>query len=129
MTTTQTPSRQARNIAAALYVHAGGPDEQVNLDEILHTAEGCARGINDLLEWLEANPDASEEQIQREAYECGKRHLDVKQLRTFFSSIYLMLLANPDGPRLGLTVRITGSELFVRQIRTRLADPFGWLSC
>lgn len=122
------PSREARNIAAALYVHAGNPDEDVDLAAIMETAEGCARGINDFLTWLEAHPSATEEEIQFEAYECGKRHLPVKQLRTFFSSVYLMLLAKPDGPRLGLTVAVTGVEPFVRQVRMRLNDPFGWVN-
>jgi lysyl-tRNA synthetase class I len=121
-------SRQARNIAAALYAHSGKPNEEVDLRAIMETAQGCAKGINDFLTWLEANTSATEEEIQFEAYECGKRHLPVNQLRIFFSSVYLMLLAKPDGPRLGLTVRLTGVEPFVQQIRKRLADPFGWLN-
>lgn len=121
-------AKHTRNVAAALYVHAGKPDEEVDIVALRQTAEGCARGINDFLAWLEMNPAATEEEIQFEAYECGKRYLPNNQLRTFFSSVYLMLLAKPDGPRLGLTVSITGVEPFVGQIRKRLNDPFGWLN-
>ncbi len=120
--------RQARNLAAAMYVHAGKHDDAVNIDAILNTALGCAKGINDFIAWLEANPRATEQEIQREAYECGKRYLPLNEIRMFFSSIYLMLLANPEGPRLGLTVTITGVEPFVKQIRARLNDPFGWMN-
>lgn len=126
--TTLVDPREVRNLAAALYVHAGKPDDEVDLAAIQQTAAGAVTGMHQLLDWLEANPTASEEAIQYEAYECGKRNLPVNQLKTFFSCFYLMLLAKPDGPRLGLMVRATGIELFVNRIRTRLKDPFGWLN-
>jgi len=122
-------SRETRNMAAAMYPHLPiDPKSPIDLNALLETADGAVRGIHELLAWLEMNPNASEEEIQFEAYECGKRNLPIKQLRQFFSCIYLMLLAKPDGPRIGLTVRITGVENFVRHIRTRLADPFGWVN-
>jgi lysyl-tRNA synthetase class I len=127
MSNNNNQTREVRNMAAALYVHAGGPEEEVDLQSIMKTAEGCVAGINELLAWLENNPNATEEQIQFEAYECGKRNLPVSELRLFFSSIYLMLLGRPEGPRIGITVALTGSKLFVQKIRERMSDPFGWL--
>jgi lysyl-tRNA synthetase, class I len=66
--------------------------------------------LEDLRKVLDTFDASSEsEAIQFEIYEIGKRH-DFPDLRTWFRSLYEILLGQPDGPRMGTFVKLYGLD-------------------
>ena len=78
-------------------------------------------GLEDLAATLAALPPSQPaEAIQNAVYEVGKRHA-FPDLRTWFLSLYQVLLGQQDGPRFGNFVAIYGVPETVALIETALA--------
>jgi lysyl-tRNA synthetase class 1 len=71
------------------------------------TERTALEDLRKVLDTFDASSDA--EAIQFEIYEVGKRH-DFPDLRTWFKSLYEILLGQPDGPRMGTFVKLYGLE-------------------
>lgn len=62
----------------------------------------------------------SEETIQSEIYEVGKRYYQLTDLRYFFKAVYEILLGQSDGPRMGMFVKLYGRQNTINLINTIL---------
>ena len=76
--------------------------------------------LEDLAGALEAMTDSSAEAIQNTVFAVGNRH-PFADLRSFFSSLYQVLLGQPEGPRFGGFVALYGISETVGLIRSALA--------
>ncbi len=77
--------------------------------------------LEDLMRELEALPvDSSAENIQNRVYEVGKRH-DFENLRTWFKTLYEVLLGQEQGPRMGSFIALYGLAAFKNLLRRALA--------
>ncbi len=77
--------------------------------------------LTELAEALEALPaDADAEAIQTEVYEVGKRH-PFPDLKTWFRTLYEVLLGQAQGPRMGSFIALYGREETIALIRRVLA--------
>jgi len=65
----------------------------------------------------ELPPDASAEDLQMEVYEIGKRH-DFPDLKSWFQTLYEVLLGQTTGPRIGSFIALYG----VSETRQLIAD-------
>jgi lysyl-tRNA synthetase class 1 len=78
--------------------------------------------LADLAETLRRLPDdADAELLQNEVYECGKRHLPQAELRSWFKTLYEVLLGSEQGPRMGAFIKLYGRDNVVRLIERALA--------
>lgn len=76
--------------------------------------------LEDLATTLAALPDSSAETIQNAVFEVGKRH-PFADLRTWFASLYQILLGQQEGPRFGVFVALYGIPETIALIRSALA--------
>ena len=77
--------------------------------------------LDDLARVLTALPaDADAEAIQTQVFEVGKRHA-FPDLRSWFKSLYEILLGQDQGPRMGSFIKLYGRDETVRLIRRALA--------
>jgi lysyl-tRNA synthetase class 1 len=83
-----------------------------------------AAALAELEHWLAAHPDADADAIQFEVYELGKRH-GFEPLRSWFQSLYEILLGSPQGPRMGTFFAVYGVENSRRLIANALVEPVG----
>jgi lysyl-tRNA synthetase class 1 len=60
--------------------------------------------INELVNFLNQNPEAPAEQIEKEIYEVGRRHYD--KPGKIFPLLYKVLLGQKQGPRLGVFIKL-----------------------
>lgn len=79
------------------------------------------KALEELLEWLKANPNADAEAIQTEVYEIGKRH-EFKPLRAWFQALYEILLGSAQGPRMGTFIALYGIGNSQTLIESALRD-------
>lgn len=77
--------------------------------------------LRDLRDWLQAHESASEDAIQTEVYEIGKRH-GFQPLRAWFQALYEILLGSSDGPRMGTFVALYGIANSIRLLDAALAS-------
>jgi len=76
--------------------------------------------LRELAERLQAFPStASAEDIQMEVFEVGKRH-DFADLRSWFGTMYEVLLGQKEGPRMGSFIALYGIENTRTLIREKL---------
>jgi lysyl-tRNA synthetase, class I len=76
--------------------------------------------LEDLAETLAGLPDSSAETIQNAVFEVGKRH-PFPDLRSWFGSLYQVLLGQQEGPRFGGFVALYGIPETIALIRSALA--------
>lgn len=76
--------------------------------------------LAELDRWLAGHPDADAEAIQFEVYETGKRH-GFDPLRSWFQSLYEILLGTSQGPRMGTFFALYGIDNSRRLIEAALA--------
>ena len=69
-----------------------------------------------LMEWLEAHPAASAEEIERQIYDLGRAHYD--KPGNIFPLLYRVLLGQERGPRLGAFIRLATPEKIVAALRS-----------
>jgi len=60
--------------------------------------------LSALIDWLDANPGASAEEIERQIYDLGRAHYD--KPGNIFPLLYRVLLGQERGPRLGAFIRL-----------------------
>jgi lysyl-tRNA synthetase class 1 len=72
-----------------------------------------------LVAWLEANPAAPAEEIERQIYDLGRAHYD--KPGNIFPLLYRVLLGQERGPRLGAFIRLATPEKIVQALRSHLA--------
>lgn len=96
------------------------PDPVQGLRERVSTFETQARGLMEDISSLEG-----EEAFQFAFYERAKAAFgtDGASIREFFRMLYLVVLGQPNGPRWGQFVALTGRDEFVALLRTRLDNP------
>jgi len=68
-----------------------------------------------LFDWLEANPGASAEEIERQIYDLGRAHYD--KPGNIFPLLYRVLLGQERGPRLGAFIRLATPEKIADALR------------
>jgi lysyl-tRNA synthetase class 1 len=76
--------------------------------------------LQDLAETLAALPDSTAETIQNAVFDVGKRH-PFPDLRTWFASLYQILLGQQEGPRFGGFVALYGLPETIALIQSTLA--------
>jgi len=76
--------------------------------------------LEDLATTLAALPEGTVETIQNAVFEVGKRH-PFPDLRTFFATLYQVLLGQQEGPRFGGFVALFGIPETIALISTALA--------
>ena len=76
--------------------------------------------LEDLAATLALTPSRSADDIQNVVFEVGKRH-PFPELRSFFSSLYQILLGQQDGPRFGGFVALFGVPETIALINSALA--------
>ena len=113
------------SILAFLFVKIYKEDPNAELpDELKVTTtnflNGCADVLSTLKDWM------TEEQIQWHMYEIGKVHygIEKKQLKEWFSHLYLLTYGQPSGPRWGTWIEIFGVDGFKKLLTDRLNKPF-----
>jgi lysyl-tRNA synthetase, class I len=67
------------------------------------------------IDWLEANPEASAEEIERQIYDLGRAHYD--KPGNIFPLLYRVLLGQERGPRLGAFIRLATPQRVVALLR------------
>ena len=83
--------------------------------------------IKSCQELLLLQEDMDEETVKFRVYEIGKSYYGEKELRTWFSHLYLLLLKEEKGPRLPTFIMLIGINNFKDKISQRLSNPFlGW---
>jgi lysyl-tRNA synthetase class 1 len=75
--------------------------------------------LEDLAATLAQLPDSSAETIQNAVFEVGKRH-PFPDLRTWFGSLYQVLLGQQEGPRFGGFVALYGVRETIALIQSAL---------
>lgn len=68
-----------------------------------------------LMDWLDANPHASAEEIEREIYDLGRAHYE--KPGNIFPLLYKVLLGQERGPRLGAFIRLATPEKISSALR------------
>ncbi len=82
--------------------------------------------LQDLIETLRELPrDSSPEQTQEAVYEVGKRYLSQSELKTWFQTLYEVLLGQQRGPRWGAFIELSGRETIIRRIDAALRGVVG----
>jgi lysyl-tRNA synthetase class 1 len=71
-----------------------------------------------LIDWLDANPDASAEEIERQIYDLGRAHYD--KPGNIFPLVYRVLLGQERGPRLGAFIRLATPLKIAQALRSHL---------
>jgi lysyl-tRNA synthetase class 1 len=69
-----------------------------------------------LIEWLDSNPDASAEEVERHIYDLGRAHYD--KPGNIFPLLYRVLLGQERGPRLGAFIRLATPQKIAATLRT-----------
>src|SRR5262249_30889098 len=70
-----------------------------------------------LIDWLEANPSATAEQIERQIYDLGRVHYE--KPGSIFPLLYKVLLGQQRGPRLGAFIRLATPERIAAALRAQ----------
>jgi len=70
-----------------------------------------------LAQWLESNPDAAAEEIERQIYDLGRAHYD--RPGKIFPLLYKVLLGQERGPRLGAFIRLATPAKIADALRSR----------
>jgi lysyl-tRNA synthetase, class I len=78
-------------------------------------AEGERPQLRALVGWLEANPGASAEEIERQIYDLGRAHYE--KPGNIFPLLYRVLLGQERGPRLGAFIRLATPEKIAQAVR------------
>ena len=68
-----------------------------------------------LVGWLDANPAASAEEIERQIYDLGRAHYD--KPGNIFPLVYRVLLGQERGPRLGAFIRLATPQKIAAALR------------
>lgn len=71
-----------------------------------------------LMDWLDANPGASAEEIERQIYDLGRVHYD--KPGNIFPLLYRVLLGQERGPRLGAFIRLATPEKITAALRSHI---------
>jgi lysyl-tRNA synthetase class 1 len=74
--------------------------------------------LRSLVNWLEANPGASAEEIERRIYDLGRAHYE--KPGNIFPLLYRVLLGQERGPRLGAFIRLATPEKIIQSLRGHL---------
>jgi lysyl-tRNA synthetase class 1 len=72
-----------------------------------------------LASWLEANPAASAEELEKAIYDLGRANYD--KPGKIFPVIYRTLMGQERGPRLGAFIRLATPEKIAHSLRASLA--------
>ena len=75
--------------------------------------------LRTLSSWLEANPDANAEEIEKAIYDIGRANYD--KPGKIFPVIYRTLMGQERGPRLGAFIRLATPEKIAHSLRASLA--------
>jgi lysyl-tRNA synthetase, class I len=100
--------------AIAYYRDFVRPEKRYREPDIMERA-----ALEDLADTLAGLPDGSAETIQNAVFEVGKRH-PFRDLRSFFGTLYQVLLGQPEGPRFGGFVALYGVPETIALIRLAL---------
>jgi lysyl-tRNA synthetase, class I len=73
------------------------------------------RQIDEIINFLSQNPEASAEEIEKEIYEVGRRHYD--KPGKIFPLLYKVLLGQKQGPRLGVFIKLATPQRIVKLLR------------
>jgi len=84
-------------------------------------AAGEREQLNELADFLSANPDASAEEIERKIYDLGRQHYD--RPGKIFSLLYRVIMGQERGPRLGAFIRLATPERIVSVLRAGDGEP------
>jgi lysyl-tRNA synthetase class 1 len=71
--------------------------------------------IDEIVGFLQAHPDASAEEIEKEIYEVGRRHYD--KPGKIFPLLYRVLLGQKQGPRLGVFIKLATPQRIVNLLQ------------
>jgi lysyl-tRNA synthetase, class I len=74
--------------------------------------------LRGLMDWLNANPDASAEAIERQIYDLGRIHYD--KPGNIFPLLYRVLLGQERGPRLGAFIRLATPQKIAAGLHTHI---------
>ena len=74
--------------------------------------------LRTLIEWLDANPDAPAEEIERQIYDLGRAHY--AKPGNIFQLLYRVLLGQERGPRLGAFIRLATPEKISAALRSHV---------
>jgi lysyl-tRNA synthetase, class I len=74
--------------------------------------------LRGLVDWLNANPDASAEAIERQIYDLGRIHYD--KPGNIFPLLYRVLLGQERGPRLGAFIRLATPQKIAAGLHTHI---------
>ena len=78
--------------------------------------------LTDLKERLQELPSSvSAEEIQVQVYEVGKKHY-LDDLKTWFNTLYEILLGQSTGPRMGSFIALYGVQETIALINNSLSD-------
>lgn len=76
--------------------------------------------LQDILEVLEELPiDSNSEDIQNKIYQIGKQHIG-NNLQEYFKNLYLILLGQISGPRIGSFIELLGLDKTKQLIKTKI---------
>lgn len=84
--------------------------------------------IHESLEFLleKIHPDHDDQQQQYWAYEAAKLHYP-EMIREFFQIIYLALIGERQGPRIGVFINLLGVDEFKSRLIRGIRNPlFAW---
>jgi lysyl-tRNA synthetase class 1 len=73
-----------------------------------------------LIDWLEANSEASAEEIERHIYDLGRAYYD--KPGNIFQLLYRVLLGQERGPRLGAFIRLATPEKITAALRRQVGS-------
>ena len=73
--------------------------------------------LSALINWLDANPDASAEKIEQQIYDLGRVHYD--KPGNIFPLLYRVLLGQERGPRLGAFIRLATPAKIAQMLRSQ----------
>ncbi len=114
------------SIGAFLFVkiNMDDPNADIPVDEAISLGNRLIKACDEIFTLI--NDEMTEEEIQYEMYEIGKRHygIDKKILREWFRDLYLLLYGQQSGPRWGTWISMFGVENFKNLLRDRLEKPF-----
>lgn len=74
--------------------------------------------LSALIDWLDANPAASADEIERQIYDLGRAHYD--KPGNIFPLLYRVLLGQERGPRLGAFIRLATPEKIAQALRSHM---------
>lgn len=115
-------------IASILYCFYDFSDnfekKEMNINFYKNLSKKITPAILDLIDYFETNENPPEEEIQFISYEIAKKYLPKEEIKMFFSTIYLLLLKQKEGPRFGSMVKLMGTYEFKEKLKNKIENKF-----